>query len=252
MRMKILGIIPARFASSRFPGKSLCIINGKSMIQRVYEQVSGCSSLTEIMVATDDTRIFDHVAGFGGRVQMTSLQHQSGTERCNEVVESLFNKETKKFDVIINIQGDEPFIDPGQVTQLAECFLDPTVELATLIKKIKTGEELDNPNVVKVIIDKYSKAIYFSRFPIPFLRDVLKEKRLMTHVFYKHIGIYGYTPAILHKITSLPESLLERAESLEQLRWIENGLSIYTCETGFESIAIDTPDDLLQFTNTKV
>ncbi|MCX6252472.1 MAG: 3-deoxy-manno-octulosonate cytidylyltransferase [Bacteroidetes bacterium] len=248
--MNILGIIPARFASSRFPGKPLSMIYGKSMIQRVYDRVSRCQLLSDIIVATDDERIYDHVAGFGGKVLMTSQHHQSGTERCNEVVDTLFRREHKQFDVIINIQGDEPFINPEQITQLAECFQDSRVELSTLIKKITTGDDLDNPNVVKVIIDNYAKAIYFSRFPVPFLRGIKKENRLPQHIFYKHIGIYGYTPVILRKITSLPESSLERAESLEQLRWLENGFSIHTRKTEFESIAIDTPDDLLQITNT--
>jgi 3-deoxy-manno-octulosonate cytidylyltransferase (CMP-KDO synthetase) len=249
--MRILGIIPARYGSSRFPGKPLCVIEGKSMIRRVYEQVSGCPLLTDTIVATDDQRIADHVAGFGGNVRMTSNLHKSGTERCNEVVEVLSGEGRKEYDVIINIQGDEPFINPVQVTQLAGCFGDPGVELATLVKKITSEEELENPNVVKAIIDIKGKAIYFSRFPIPYMRGA-GEKPLPGHTFYKHIGIYGYTPAILKLITRLPESTLERAESLEQLRWLENGLKIQTCETEFESFAIDTPDDLLKITNIHV
>ena len=247
--MRILGIIPARWASSRFPGKPLQVIDGKSMIRRVYEQVSGCPILSEVVVATDDSRIFDHVTGFSGNVRMTSANHKSGTERCNEVAEIMSGRENSHFDVIINIQGDEPFIDPRQVTQLAECFQDPAVEIATLIKKITTDQELDDQNVVKVIINNHSNALYFSRYPVPFLRGVKKEDRLKAHTFYKHIGIYGYTPAILRKITGYPESSLELAESLEQLRWLENGLSIHTRETEFESNAIDTPDDLLKITN---
>jgi len=247
--MKIIGIIPARYASTRFPGKPLCMIDGKSMIRRVYEQVSACSLLTDLLVATDDERIEKHVKDFGGRVIMTSGSIRSGTERCNEVIKKLFQKNHEQYDIVINIQGDEPFIDPLQIAHIAGCFQDRDVTLATLVKKITSEEDLSNPNVVKVLIDIHSRAIYFSRAALPFFREKEDQSRIHIHAFFKHIGIYGYTPGILHEITGLPESSLEKAESLEQLRWIENGYSICVRETEFESIAIDSPVDLLKVTN---
>jgi len=248
--MKIIGIIPARYASTRFPGKPLCMINGKSMIQRVYEQASACHLLSDLVVATDDERIEKHVQDFGGRVLMTSNLIKSGTERCDKVVKILYQKNLEKFDAVINIQGDEPFIHPLQIAQVAGCFEDPEVTIATLIKKITSGEDLRNPNVVKVLVDLYSKAIYFSRAAIPYLRGTEDQNQVTSHTFYKHVGIYGYSPAILHQLTRLNESSLEKAESLEQLRWIENGFSICVRETEFENISIDTPGDLLKITNS--
>ena len=247
--MKIIGIIPARYASTRFPGKPLCMIDGKSMIRRVYEQASACSLLTDLLVATDDGRIEKHVKDFGGQVIMTSGLISSGTERCNEVINLLFKKNHEQYDLVINIQGDEPYIHPLQIAHIAGCFQDQDVTLATLVKKITSEDDLKNPNVVKVLFDIHSRAIYFSRTALPYIRGKEDQDRINIHTFYKHVGIYGYTPAILHKITGLAESSLERAESLEQLRWIENGYSIYVRETEFESIAIDTPGDLLQITN---
>ena len=237
--MKILGIIPARYASTRFPAKALVDIYGKSMVQRVYEQAKKCAELNEVVVATDDARIFNHVEAFGGKVMMTSTQHQSGTDRCAEVAAAL-----PEFDVVINIQGDEPFINPEQITKVAALFTDVKTVLATLVKKIETEEELQNTNTPKVVLSNLSEAIYFSRSVIPHIRGQEIENWLQCHTFYKHIGIYGYRSAVLHQITKLPFSNLEKAESLEQLRWIENGYRIKVAETEIETLAIDTPADL--------
>ncbi len=238
--MKSLGIIPARFASTRFPGKPLVDIGGKTMIQRVYEQALQ-SSLTKVVVATDDDRIAEEVSRFGGEFVMTASTHQSGTDRCAEVVKSL-----PGYDIVINIQGDEPFIDPNQINLVCDCFTDEKVELATLIKEIHTEDELFNPNIPKVVIGHEQQALYFSRHPIPYLRNAEKENWLTSHQFYKHIGIYGYKTVTLLAITQLQPSLLEVSESLEQLRWLENGYQIQTRLTTIETIAIDSPSDLLK------
>ncbi|RYE18007.1 MAG: 3-deoxy-manno-octulosonate cytidylyltransferase [Sphingobacteriales bacterium] len=237
--MNILGIIPARYASSRFPGKPLVDIGGKSMIQRVYEQAKKCSSLAAVIVATDDDRIFNHVAGFGGMVTMTSANHESGTDRCAEVA-----LQYPQYDVVINIQGDEPYIDPEQITKLASCFIESSTQIATLVKQIKTQAELINPNSPKVVINKLSEAVYFSRAPLPYLRGFEADEWLEHHKYFKHIGIYGYKADVLQQITKLPVSSLETAEKLEQLRWIENGYRIKIAETELETHAIDTPEDL--------
>ena len=247
--MKIIGIIPARYASTRFPGKPLCVIDGKTMIRRVYDRAASCSGLTDLIVATDDQRIEKHVREFGGRVIMTSERIRSGTERCYHAVNELYQNNHEIYDAVINIQGDEPYIQTAQIDKVAGSFLNQDVNIATLVKKIASGDDLNNHNVVKVIIDKQNKAIYFSRFAIPYLRGGEYQGQMGLHTYYKHIGIYGYRSEILREITSLPESSLEKAESLEQLRWIENGYSIHVLETEFESIAIDTPDDLLKITN---
>ncbi len=239
--MKTLGIIPARYASSRFPGKPLVDIGGKSMIQRVYEQAKKCSSLNEVVVATDDDRIFNHVQAFGGVAVMTADTHQSGTDRCAEV--ALLHPE---HDVIVNIQGDEPFIDPEQIGKLATCFIDKKTQLATLIKRIKTEEELFNNNSPKVVVNKLSEAVYFSRSALPHIRGEEPENWLEFYTFFKHIGIYGYRADVLQRITKLPVSSLEKAESLEQLRWIENGYRIKVAETELETYAVDVPEDLLR------
>ena len=239
--MNILGIIPARFASTRFPGKPLVDIAGKSMIQRVYEQAKKCSHLTEVIVATDDTRIYDHVLGFGGVAIMTSADHQSGTDRCAEVA-----LQHPQYNVIINIQGDEPYIDPEQITKLAFCFNDASTQIATLVKKVANEQELFNVNSPKVVINKLSEAVYFSRSPLPPIRGQEQQNWLNNFVYFKHIGIYGYRADILQEITKLPVSSLEKAESLEQLRWIENGYRIKVAETELETYAIDTPDDLVK------
>jgi 3-deoxy-manno-octulosonate cytidylyltransferase (CMP-KDO synthetase) len=238
--MNILGVIPARYASTRFPGKPLVDIGGKTMIRRVYEQAR-LANLAKVIVATDDERIATEVSRFGGEYVMTDSTHQSGTDRCAEVARHL-----PGFDVIVNIQGDEPFIDPQQIDLVASCFEDRQVQIATLIKVIQEEEELFNPHIPKVTIDCQQRAIYFSRHPIPYLRNVEKADWLNSHQFYKHIGIYAYRPAILSSIAGLKPSALEKAESLEQLRWIENGYPIHTRLTTIETIAIDSPDDLLK------
>jgi len=239
--MNFLGIIPARHASTRFPGKPLIDIHGKSMIQRVYEQASKSTTLKKVVVATDDERIKKHVESFGGNVMLTSAKHPTGTDRCFEA----FEKEGEKFDVVINIQGDEPFIDPGQIDLLCSCFTaKENVQLATLIKKLNRLDDLVNENTIKVIINKNGEAIYFSRSPLPYHRGLDINNWMNKHVYYKHIGIYGYHSSVLKEITQLPQSPLELAESLEQLRWIENGYKIQTAITDGESHSIDTPGDL--------
>jgi 3-deoxy-manno-octulosonate cytidylyltransferase (CMP-KDO synthetase) len=247
--MKILGVIPARYASTRFPGKPLVLINGKTMIQRVYEQVCLCGKLTKVIVATDHEAIFNHVRMFEGNVLMTGEHHTSGTERCSEVVDKL-RLEGEEYDCVINIQGDEPFIEPDQVSEVAACLINPETQIATLIKKILSGEELESQNVVKVVADKQGHALFFSRSVIPFVRGKDKSHWLSAASYYKHVGIYGYRTSILEKIVTLPVSGLERAESLEQLRWLEEGYKIQTQITEFESVAVDTPADLLKITNT--
>ncbi|TCC88436.1 3-deoxy-manno-octulosonate cytidylyltransferase [Pedobacter hiemivivus] len=237
--MKVLGIIPARYASTRFPGKPLIDIQGKSMIQRVYEQALKATSLNKVVVATDDERIAEAVKNFGGEFVMTGSTHQSGTDRCAEV-----SQHFPDFDTVINIQGDEPFINPKQIDLLVSCFEEEDVQLATLIKKIHTEEELFNNNIPKVVINSRQEAVYFSRHTIPYIRSAEKDQWLNAHQFYKHIGIYGYTTTTLHEITKLLPSSLEVAESLEQLRWVENGYTIQTRITAIETIAIDTPEDL--------
>jgi 3-deoxy-manno-octulosonate cytidylyltransferase (CMP-KDO synthetase) len=246
--MLFLGIIPARYASTRFPGKPLAFINGKSMIQRVYEQASKANSLADVIVATDDKSIFEHVKGFGGKVYMTDTHHPSGTDRCNEVLQAL-QSQGKYYDVAVNIQGDEPYINPMQIDLLCEAFNQEETEIATLIKPIQELEELNNPNVVKVVRQKRGRAIYFSRFAIPYFRGENKEAIFEQTDYFKHIGIYAYRSAVLSKISKLPKSKLEEAESLEQLRWLENGFVIQTRVTDSESIAVDTPEDLLKLTN---
>lgn len=237
--MKILGIIPARYASTRFPGKPLVEIHGKSMLQRVYEQAAKCTALSKVIVATDDERIMEHVLHFGGFCMMTSSDHQSGTDRCAEVAAV-----HPEYDVVINIQGDEPYIDPEQIGKVAACFNSPKIELATLIKKIVNLDELNNPNSPKVIVNKLSEAIYFSRTPIPYLREFPQNEWLERFTYYKHIGIYGYRADVLKKLTVLPVSSLEKAEKLEQLRWLENGYRITVAETELETHAVDVPEDL--------
>jgi 3-deoxy-manno-octulosonate cytidylyltransferase (CMP-KDO synthetase) len=237
--MTILGIIPARYASTRFPAKPLVDIKGKSMIRRVYEQASKASALTKVVVATDHEKIFHHVEAFG-EVIMTNPEHISGTDRCFEALQKL----KKEYDYVINIQGDEPFILPEQINLLASCLKSSDTELATLVKKITDKESLFNPNTPKVIFNKNNEAIYFSRQTIPYLRGIPPEEWLNKKDFYKHIGIYAYRTDILKKITMLKASDLEKAESLEQLRWLENGFKIKIAITEYESIGIDTPEDL--------
>lgn len=246
MKKSIIGIIPARFASTRFPGKPLADIAGKSMIQRVYEQAKKCARLSEVVVATDDSRIYEAVQNFGGSVCMTASSHPSGTDRCAEVVTAM----NMKADAVVNIQGDEPFIDPEQIDLVCKCFDDPRTELATLIKRISSTEVLFNPNSPKVIVDSDQFAIYFSRHAIPYVRGADQNEWLARHTFYQHIGIYGYRVDILQKITKLAPSSLEKAESLEQLRWLEHGFKIKTAITSGDTVAIDTPDDLKKVLQT--
>jgi 3-deoxy-manno-octulosonate cytidylyltransferase (CMP-KDO synthetase) len=237
--MNVIGVIPARYDSSRFPGKPLVDIGGKSMIQRVYEQCSKSTSLNKLIVATDDQRIADHVKLFGGNVTLTSINHQSGTDRCAEVANNY-----PEFDFLINIQGDEPMINPDQIDLLCKCFDNPNASIATLVKKISSNEELFNENTPKVILNKNNEAILFSRTAIPFIRGKAKENWIEHYTFYKHIGIYGFKTETLKNLNNLPVSALESAEALEQLRWIENGYRIHTAITDKESQAIDTPQDL--------
>lgn len=234
--MKILGIIPARYGSTRFEGKPLALINGKMMIQRVYEQVKKADRLAEVVVATDDERIFKAVEGFGGKAVMTSKNHKSGTDRCREVVDIIGNG----FEAVINIQGDEPYINPLQINQIAELISDKDTQLASLCKPVHDEEELKSPNAVKVVFDKNGKALYFSRFAIPYLRNQLE------HTFYKHIGIYAYKCDVLKRVAALPQSGLELAESLEQLRWLENGYTVRMGVTEFESFSVDVPEDIVK------
>jgi 3-deoxy-manno-octulosonate cytidylyltransferase (CMP-KDO synthetase) len=238
--VKTLGIIPARFASTRFPGKPLADILGKPMIQRVYEQCKKCKSLNHVVVATDDKRIVAAVKKFGGDVILTSSKHQSGTDRCAEVAKKI----GKSFDCIINIQGDEPLIQPQQITTLIKLFLKKTVRIGTLVKKISSLSQLQNPSVAKVVMNKNNEALYFSRSPIPFVRNHELSQWLKYVTFYKHIGIYGYRPEVLKEIVRLPVSKLEKAEQLEQLRWLENGYTISVAETKYESESVDTPGDI--------
>lgn len=235
----IAGIIPSRYASTRFPGKPLIDLNGKSMIQRVYEQASLSKYLDKVVVATDDKRIADHVNFFGGNVVMTSPDHSSGTDRCREALHLL----KEKYRYVINIQGDEPLINPGQIDELAAMLSDDSIELATQMIKVKTGDELFNTNEVKIVLNSNNEALYFSRQPIPFIKDVDEERWHLHYQYYRHVGMYAYRADVLDKITQLPVSSLERVESLEQLRWIENGFSVKCVLTEFESVSVDTPED---------
>lgn len=239
--MKFVGIIPARYASTRFPGKPLAMLGGKPVIQRVYEQVKGC--FDDLYVATDDERIFNAVKSFGGNAVMTSEDCKNGTERCLDAYKRL----GLDCDVIVNIQGDEPFIQPRQVNALIGCFDSKDTDIATLVKPFEAAdglERLECPNSPKVVFDENGFAIYFSRSVVPYLRGVEKENWLNVHTFYKHLGIYAYRADILEALTELPQSPLEKAESLEQLRWLENGYRIKVGITDIETIGIDTPDDL--------
>lgn len=238
--MKILGVIPARYASSRFPGKPLADLMGKSMVERVYLQCKKAKKLSEVVVATDHQQIYDHVMGFGGKVCMTAEQHPSGTDRCFEALQ----KQSDSFDFVVNIQGDEPFINPMQIDLLCSSLHERT-ELATLIQRIKTPDQLHSPNEAKVVLNHRKEALYFSRSPIPYVQKTAPESWLSSVTFYRHVGLYVYRKDILERITELPVSPLEKAESLEQLRWLENGLTIETVETDLEDgMCIDTPEDL--------
>lgn len=236
----ILAIIPARFASTRFPGKPLVQIAGKSMIERVYQQVSLCHSVSEIRIATDDQRIAEEVIQFGAEAVMTDPDCPSGTDRCAEVLQ----KEKSSFDFVINVQGDEPFLRPEQLEELIKTLVETGADIGTLCRKIQKPEEIFNPNVVKCVKSKNHKALYFSRNPIPFVRGEEKSEWLGKADFFQHIGLYGFKAAVLPQLSGMDQSGLEKAESLEQLRWLENGFSIAVKETTYESIGIDTPEDL--------
>lgn len=238
-----LALIPARYASSRFPGKPLALVKGRPMIQRVYEQAS--KAFEYVCVATDDSRIFDTVKGFGGEAVMTAETHQSGTDRCLEALKLYEKEHSIVFDVVVNVQGDEPFIRPEQLLELKECFSDPEVEIATLVKKIESRTELFNLNTPKVVVSSDWHALYFSRTPIPFARDKeLTDEFIKQARYYKHIGLYGYRSRVLEKICTLPQSYLEMSEKLEQLRWLENGFDIKVAITEYQTHAVDTPEDL--------
>lgn len=214
------------------------------MIRRVYEQALKATSLSHVMVATDDQRIFDHVSSFG-KVVMTSPHHPSGTDRCFEAATRLQDElKISASDVIVNIQGDEPFVQPEQIEELCRCFERKEVSLATLIKKISENEDVFNENIVKVVSDQQGRALYFSRSPIPFLRGAKKDDYLKNHAYFRHIGMYAYKMKVLEQITKLAPSSLEQAESLEQLRWLQNGFDLHVRETFFDSQGIDTPGDL--------
>ena len=239
--MRFIGIIPARYASTRFPAKPLALLGGKPVIQRVYEQVS--KSMDSVYVATDDERIYETVERFGGRVVMTGTDLKSGTDRCQQA----YTRIGDPCDVIVNIQGDEPFIQTKQLDAIKRCFDDPATQIATLVKPFTPEqgiEALENPNSPKVVVDKNMRAIYFSRSIIPYIRKGEKKDWLAMHTYYKHIGLYAYRAEVLAEITALPQSSLELAESLEQLRWIENGYTIKVGITDIETIGIDTPEDL--------
>ena len=236
--MKFMAIIPARYASTRFPGKPLAVLGGKTVIQRVYEQVS--SLLDEVYVATDDERIFQAVESFGGRAVMTRTDHKSGTDRSEEAAEKIGSDA----DVIINVQGDEPFIQPSQIETLMHLFDAPETQIGTLGKRFETIEGVENPNSPKIVTDNRGFALYFSRSPIPYVRGIDRNLWLEAYPFLKHLGIYAYRREVLREVTQLPQGRLEKAESLEQLRWLENGYRIRVGLTDVETVGIDTPEDL--------
>lgn len=236
--MKFIGLIPARYASTRFPGKPLALLAGKPVIQHVYEQAA--KVLDAVYVATDDERIYNKVLEFGGKAVMTSTEHHSGTDRIEEALEKVGGD----FDVVVNIQGDEPFIAQSQIETLCHCFEDETTQIATLGKPFECFEAVENPNSPKIVVDNRGYAMYFSRSIIPFVRGVERQEWLKKYPFLKHLGIYAYRTEVLKAITRLPQSSLELAESLEQLRWLENGYRIKVGITNVETVGIDTPEDL--------
>lgn len=240
--MKYIGIIPARYASTRFPAKPLAVLGGKTVIERVYRQVEGV--LDDVVVATDDERIESAVKAFGGKVVMTSTEHRSGTDRCYE---ALTKVGADKFDVVVNIQGDEPFIQAQQLYAVRDCFTDESVDIATLVKPFTPADgfdALENVNSPKVVVNNKMEALYFSRSIIPYTRGKEKDEWLAGHTYYKHIGLYAYRSDVLRQITKLPQGELEKTESLEQLRWLENGYKIKVGISEIETIGIDTPEDL--------
>lgn len=240
--MKVVAIIPARYASTRYPGKPLELIGNQSMIERVYRQASLCKQVHDVLVATDDKRIFDHVSSWGGKVVITSTEHVSGTDRCLEA----YLLHGCNHEIVLNVQGDEPFLDPNAITQLIELFSDPDCTIGTLVRKIDTEEDLLNPSCVKAVLGKNNYALYFTRNPAPYIRQHEKNEWLSKHTFYAHIGIYGFRVQTLKQVCSLAPSALEKAESLEQLRWLENGYNVRAAVTSYHSFGIDTPEDMVK------
>lgn len=240
--MKFLALIPSRYASTRFPGKPLVDIGGKPMIQLVYEKAS--QFFDHCYVATDDLRIEQAVEGFGGRVVMTSTEHRSGTDRCAQALELVESRTGERFDVVVNVQGDEPFLCEEHLTKIKLLFDSPDCQIGTLVKEFSPHEDIFNPNTPKVVVSGAGKALYFSRSVIPYLRGAEQQAWQSTHKYLKHIGLYAYRASVLREITDLQPSVLEQAESLEQLRWLENGYQIYVAVTVAETVAIDTPEDL--------
>ena len=236
--MKFIGIIPARYASTRFPGKPLALLGGKPVIQHVSEKVSAV--LEEAYVATDDERIFNAVEAFGGQVVMTRTDHKSGTDRIEEAIEKIGGE----WDVVVNVQGDEPFVAKNQLDTICHCFDDPTTQIATLGKPFESMEAVQNPNSPKIVVDNMGFAMYFSRSVIPYVRGKEMSSWLTHYPFLKHLGIYAYRKDVLRQVTQLPQSSLEIAESLEQLRWLQNGFKIKVGTTDVETVGIDTPQDL--------
>ncbi len=236
--MKFIGIIPARYASTRFPGKPLALLGGKPVIQHVYEKVAAV--LEAAYVATDDESIYDVVKSFGGQVVMTRTDHKSGTDRIEEAIEKIGGE----WDVVVNVQGDEPFVAKSQLDTICHCFDDPTTQIATLGKPFESMEAVQNPNSPKIVVDNMGFAMYFSRSVIPYLRGKEMSSWLTHYPFLKHLGIYAYRKDVLHQVTQLPQSSLEIAESLEQLRWLQNGFKIKVGTTDVETVGIDTPQDL--------
>lgn len=236
--MKFIGIIPARYASTRFPGKPLALLGGKPVIQHVYEKVAAV--LETAYVATDDERIYDVVKSFGGQVVMTRTDHKSGTDRIEEAIEKIGGE----WDVVVNVQGDEPFVAKSQLDTICHCFDDPTTQIATLGKPFESMEAVQNPNSPKIVVDNMGFAMYFSRSVIPYVRGKEKSSWLIHYPFLKHLGIYAYRKDVLRQVTQLPQSSLEIAESLEQLRWLQNGFKIKVGTTDVETVGIDTPQDL--------
>ena len=239
--MSIIAVIPSRYASTRLPGKPLVDICGKTMVQRVYEQVRKVELFDDVLVATDDQRIFDAVTAFGGKAVMTSEDCPSGTDRLIEVATA------NPADIYVNIQGDEPFIAPKQIETLIRCFENKDIDIATLVKPFSANDSIDileNPNSPKVVLDAKGEAIYFSRSVVPYLRGVERNDWLKSHTFYKHIGIYAFRAKALNEVTALEQTPLEQAESLEQLRWLESGYRIKIEVTNTKTFGIDTPEDL--------
>lgn len=243
--MRVLAAVPARFASTRFPGKPLALLGGRPVVQWVWDGLARMSELSAVAVATDDERIAETVRGFGGRVVMTSPAHRSGTDRCGEVLRKL-EDEGEQYDVVVNVQGDEPFVRPDQLRSLIASFEDSYTQIATLKTTIRGNEELMSPNNVKVICNPQGRAVYFSRQPIPYLRGVEVDEWLGRQAYYKHIGVYAFRAETLKEVVKLPQSPLELSESLEQLRWLENGYAIRVVETESANIGIDTPEDLAE------